>query len=262
MRRRVLLLSVPLIALVAWEVPRALFAFWMWKGHYALLERWGGDSYFIPAVRRLHRPGGRDGCYDRELAEWATRRYQSRFPGEIVLDVAWLPPHQLVLLRHQAMPEGPFLHDESRATIVVLDVDRGEQLVAQSGLIQDLEVCDFDIRYFPGWEGPIFKVNGLGSGENSILLRRCGNSFTEYRRKNIDGKDEPFHSWGPMTLVDIDGDGIPEVRTWLGKWTHCPHCGREDEANLVTWKLVGCSFRKWTERAESCGLNCELAWSN
>jgi len=262
MRRRlfIVLLILSGIILTGWEVRRAFLAGLMWRQQYAALERWGGDSCFIPALRGLYDPRGKTGASHPDLCQWARRRYQSRFHDHAVQDLAWLPSDQLVLLLRQT--PGGQESMISACRFVVLDLTNGERMVGESRMIEDVSGCDFGVRYFPAWAGPTFLLNGYGSGDNAILLRRRGDGFTEFRWKDQKSGEHPFHSWGDLEVADIDGDGIPEVRGWVGKWATCPHCGREGEANVVTWKLVDGSYRKWTERGAGCGLNCERAWSN
>jgi hypothetical protein len=247
------------LAFFAWEGRRAFLALLVRRGDFVRLERWGGDSCFIPAARFHYSPRGKDACCHDPLAAWATRRFRPRFPVDKVMDLAWLPSNELILLlRQDPEVENPQWTDEAR--LVVLDLNHDEEVVAESQPF-DMNAWGFEIRYFPAWEGPTFFVQGGGTGSCSMLFRREGRALNPIRCL-VRGKMEDFFcSWLDCGLKDIDGDGIPEVLRGEGKDANCPACGRDGQCNVVTWKLVDGYYRPWTVRGEECGMTCELSWS-
>ncbi|HLY11562.1 MAG TPA: hypothetical protein VKW04_19835 [Planctomycetota bacterium] len=243
------------LALGAWEGGRGFLAVLLWRGAYERLERWGGDRYFIPAVQRLYSPGGKQAPCPTDLAAWATRRYHGRFPAEEVYDLAWLPTQELVLL----LGTPPW--EDSPTRLVVLDLQHSETLTAEfSGC--DLHARGFDLQSFAAWDGPVLLLHHWGTGDCALLLRLQEQTLTVLRCTGSREVEPYFLGWCNLHLVDVDGDGIPEVQGCIGKDAICPTCGREAEFNLVTWRWVDGSYRKWTERGGDCGLGCELAWSN
>jgi len=226
----------------------------MWRRDYDRLERFGGERYFLPAVRRLYSPLGKKAGSGSGLASWATRRYQARFPSEEVTDVAWEAGNELYLLLRERD------RDDRGARLIVLDLNRDEALAATSDSL-DLVGWGFDLRSVPAWEGTAALIHSYGRGDNGVLLRRERSRFAGLLRKEGEKLTPWFYSWMNLEMGKGEVEGIPEVRTIDGKWARCPACGRDEECNITTWRLVDGIYRKWTERGEYCGIGCELAWS-
>jgi len=239
---------------------RAYIACLMWRGDYVRLEHFGGDRYFLPAVRRLYSPQGKSAECRSGLADWATRRYQTRFPSEDVYDLASIPGGDLLLLLRRK-PAAQALDDVQQGVrLVVLDPAHSESVVGETGPF-DLNAYGFDLGYFSGWDGATVLVHGGGTGDCALLFRLRERKFTLESCKGRKEVEPYFLCWVGLKLVDTDGDGIPEVQGGAGKWRNCPACGRDAEYNLVTWKFIDGAYHQWTERGAECGLACELAWS-
>ncbi|HLY07709.1 MAG TPA: hypothetical protein VKW04_00260, partial [Planctomycetota bacterium] len=125
-------LAVSAFAFVGWEGRRALLAVLLRRGDFERLERWGGDTCFIPAARSQYSPKGKPGRCADSLAAWATHRFRSRFPVEKVMDLAWLPSDELILLLRGDPERGDSPGWREDARMVVLDLKRGETIVAES----------------------------------------------------------------------------------------------------------------------------------
>lgn len=251
-----LLVSGILIA-VALESRRGYLSFLIWRHDIVRLERWGGDECFVPAVRREYSRAGRKASCRDELSQWATRRYAARFPDDRVMDLAWLPSRELVLLLRRS-PDSPIPDYHENSRLVVLDLADDERVVAESEPFEN-NAWGFDIRYFRAWPGPTFLLRGQGTGESMVILRRNGSTFEAEVCKSGKTLDPLFTCWVGLTL--IDRDGVPEVRGLAGKWRNCPACGKDVQGNWVTWKKIDGVYYPWTEYGEECGLACELGWS-
>lgn len=248
------LLMATLIGLALWLGQDGLAAWLLWRRDFSRLERVSAERYFLPAVRAYDqdRAGGSNSPPD-SLRGWATRRFESRFPGEAVTDLATFPTGELALLlcSRERWKEG------ARVRLVVLDADRASVITASSG---PLQVNAYEFKLGTLGSSVAVLVVGQGSGEYGLLLKRETCGFVVIP---CEGRETAPHftCWTGLRLQDVDGDGIPEVRGLKGKGARCPGCGQEGEANEVTWKLEGASFRPWTIRGEECGLVCERRWS-
>ncbi len=260
--RRVVLILCALagLALLSQQAWRAYIAFLMWRCDYARLERVENGRYFLPAVKRLYSPRGKAASCRDDLAQWATRRYQVRFPLEDVYDLAWLPGDELLLLLRRTSAAQALNTVQEEVRLVVLDAGKSEAVVGETRPF-DLNAYGFDLQYFPGWDGATLLIHGGGTGDCALLFRLQDRMFTLQRCKGGREVEPYFLCWIGLELVDTDGDGIPEVQGGAGKGRNCPACGRDAEYNLVTWRFVEGTYHQWTERGAECGIACELAWS-
>jgi|SRR5882672_412864 len=260
-RLLVVLGAVAAVVLIAWEAHRLLISVLLWRGNFSLVERWGGDSYFIPAVRRFGLSRRRYPDHCDEIAEWATRRYRARFPEQWVADLAWLPTKELVLLlrRSDERPGRPLKEQEAR--LVILDPDQPEIPAAMSGEI-DLNAWMMEIQDIPAWNGQLILLHGGGTGDCAQPFLRQGKSIRLLLQGAGRDGDLYFICSAGSSLVDRDGDGIPEVEGCSGKGENCPHCGANSEGLVTVWKYVDGSYREWFERGADCGPCCELTWSD
>jgi hypothetical protein len=252
----VILCALAGLALLSQQGWRAYIAYLMWRGHYARLEGIESGRYFIPAVRRLYSPRGKLAGSGEALGSWASRRFHSRFPTEVVTDLGWLPGNELMLLLRRDVDE----EDPGESRLLILDLNNSESIVSESAPFEG-NGWGFDLQSFSAWEGPAILVHTIGRGERAVLLRREGSRLPVLHKKQGSDVAILFLSYNGLELKDLDGDGVPEVCSSDGMKTRCPVCSQEADCTVMTWKLVDGFYRKWTERGEDCGIACERAWS-
>ena len=217
----------------------------------------GPETYFLPAVRaytrrKAHTSGD-------TLMSWATRSIHSLVPGYDVYDIVSTPSGLLIAalnlnvdsrLQNGEIGERRLVAIDPGTKVVVADtgpIDFG----AVSGL--ELQLADVD---GDGSSGVLLMT--FGTGVSGRLFRLLGDRF---ERICSDSEDGDFHAWIGFELVDEDGDGILEVRGYLGKWANCPTCGRECQSNEAVWKLERGGYHRWTIRGDECGTSCKRPWA-
>ena len=237
---------------LTWEGYRGFLFILLRRGDYARLESWGGDRYFIPALR--HSPSRQeDRSFRRyQLIEWGAHRYGSQFQNERVQDLAWLPTSEVIILLRRNEVE-----DEAR--IVILDPARADTLVATSETFE-LNGWGMEVLHSSGWGESVVLVHGGGTMTVSLALRRQGGRILPL--PSISGHDGDPYFFGDTHFEDLDGDGVPEVQQQRHSVVICPNCGREAKYNIDTWKLVDGAYRRWSQRGGDCGPACEVRESN
>lgn len=256
----VILAALTLLVFLTVEGRRAYVAWRLGRGDFARLEHCDGGAYFIPAVRASERHRLQSEQCPQALAEWASRRLEAQFPDERVFDVGLFTPRELLLLLRRR-PEAQAIEDRAQdARLVALDLSDEGRIVLESAPF-DLNTWGFSFGRFKGLVDPVVLVHGGGTGECGLLFRREGSRFVVIPCNESRETDPYFTCWTGLELVDVDGDGIPEVRGCEGKGRDCPACGRDVEANLVTWKLDGARYRRWKIKGDVCGPSCERPWT-
>jgi hypothetical protein len=256
MRRRpfaFLLLAVGFSALFVGGGPGAYAAWLLYRGDFSHLERLGSERYFLPAVRAYmrHRRG------EAPLLAWATRRCRPLLPGYDVCDIKLHSSGFLIAALSMSLEER-----EQRETqwgrLVALDPRRQWSVVADTGPL-DLGTSGLELQF----------ADIFGDGREEILLSMFGNGCQTgwlYRlgagrfvEIPCEQAGEGFHSRGGVDFIDLDHDGVLEIRGERRQGVNCS-CGRESQNDVVTWKFKDGRYRPWTIRGEECGPTCERPW--
>jgi hypothetical protein len=246
-RRSAALLSTGLLfVLLGTQAKRTYVAWLLRRGDFARLEQVDDGSYFVQAVRASERRRTFEDLPPRALIEWASRRLGPSFPGEELRDLRLLGSDEVALLIRQRL--------------VVLRGADPHLRVAEADC-SGLFAGRIEVGRFGTCAEPYLLVCGEGSGECGRLFRWTSGRLVPIPCRDGKGNGIPFHGWMGLRLEDLDGDGVPEVRGLEGKWANCPTCGRESQANEITWRRNGEAYRRWKTWGEDCGRGCETSWT-
>jgi len=241
------LLALSILVPILWTAWRGALAHFLLHDHYALLERWGGEDYFVPAFRRYRRqpPAGVEAR--EQFLGWVKRRVRGRFPDESILDVQLLPSGEIAfLLLRTGAPESQ--------RVVLLDPARSDLQTAAS------ERVDHDARSMDWW-GDWVLLDGGGSMVISLAFHREG-SVVRLIPSRMEVSNGPPFLWGWPRFEDIDDDGVPEVMTYGSGREPCPGCDEFLERREETWKVIDGSYQEWAVRDYWCAGGCKPDKSN
>jgi hypothetical protein len=226
-----------------WEAYRGALVLLLRRGQYALLERWGGEAFYVPALRHYasHSPAGVESR--NQFYEWTQHWFSHRFSDEEVRHLQILQSGELALLLRRS--------DECR--VVILDPDRADLLTTAS------ERVDHNAWHMR-WDGDWVFLDGGGTLTLSLAYHREG-SVLRLIPTRMDVQGEPYF-WGHSEFLDLDGDGVPEVISVGGARELCPRCGRYLIPSEEVWKLIDGGFQEWTIEDFRCPVGCKFTRSD
>jgi hypothetical protein len=226
------------LGLTVWEGWRATMVSFLWRGNYGLLECWGGEAFFLPAVQRFasQQPAGVRPSF--ELCAWSEHHYAGRFPGESVESQCWLPTQEHALLLTRA--------GES-CRIVVIDPARSNALTAVS------EVLDL-IGSTMDWRGDYVLVHGGHSADVALALRREGSAFRILPAFTGHDADPYFCVRGEVQFGARVNDGTPVIECFQ-ETQDCPVCWTP-LYSIETWRLIDGAYRECGTLQAKCEKGC------
>ncbi|MBV8881884.1 MAG: hypothetical protein JO332_18135, partial [Planctomycetaceae bacterium] len=208
------LLALAVLWLLLWTAYRGALACFLLNGRYALLERWGGERYFVPALRHFHAVPWRGIDSYEAIYDWVRHRMDGRFPDECIRNMSLRPSGELALLLRGTEEYEERTKDYDRCRVVVVDPVRSDVQTAASEVLRHN-------AWRMDWWGDWVLLDGGGTLTVSLALHREG-SLLRLIPSRETGHDGPPYLWGAPRFEDLDGDGIPEVLTHGSAREPCP----------------------------------------
>ena len=242
------------ILFFAWEGYRGFLAILLRRGQYALLERWGGESCFFPALRHFHANPPDHYRTTREFEDWVKHRFEHRFPDQDIHDASVLPTGELaLLLRRTEESKARTGSQDEECRVILVDPARSDLQVASS------EPLDHNAGSM-SWHGEWVLLHGGGSLIISAACHREG-ATVRLIPSVMEVNGAPW-LWGAPRFEDIDGDGIPEVICQGSDREPCPTCGRPMMPRQDTWKFIDGVYKEWAVKDYWCAAGCKTDKAN